>query len=555
MRLKYFIILLAGVVIGFLPGVNAQLTVSKYNGGTGSGGLPIANLIPFVQSNLIASGAGITVTNASFIGKNLQLGSFNATNTVLYTNYGFDKGIILGTGPVTNAIGPNDQPWAAGVDSYTGDNTDDADLHAVAGKKVKDRSILEFDFTSNWDTISFNFIFGSEEYPEFVNQYNDPFGFFLSGPGISGPFSNSAINLAIVPGTSTPISINTVNNGSSSTGTFVPNCMNCSYYVYNGDPGNGTTVNPYKSNNQYIQYDGYTVMMEAKAVVQCGQTYHIKLAIADARDESYDSGVMLRGNLSTLPQNQNQNVSANCAAGNITLDPHGSAGSTYLWSTGATSPTISISPGVYSGQTISVTITNSCSNIRTVNYLISCPLAVSIEKFDLVNNVASVDINWMTGTEKENDYFEIYRSEDAQSFVRMSTLTGAGNSNVEKQYTYIDSRPLNGLSYYKIGMVDKNGNRTYSEIKSIQRDLTNNTVYIYPNPTNQLTSISYVLPEATHCYFQLLDPLGNSVFLASEYLQKGTKTWQIDASSLARGIYSVSIHTDSGVRISRLIVQ
>jgi gliding motility-associated-like protein len=133
---------------------------------------------------------------------------------------------------------------------------------------------LEFDFIPSGDTISFRYIFGSEEYPEFVNAgYNDAFGFFLSGPGISGPYSNGSVNIALVPGTATPV---TIDNVSPST--------NSVYYVNNS---NGLAY------GTAIQYDGTTVVLTANASVQCGQTYHIKLAICNIGDTGWDSGVFL----------------------------------------------------------------------------------------------------------------------------------------------------------------------------------------------------------------------------------------------------------------------
>jgi len=126
------------------------------------------------------------------------------------------------------------------------------------------------------DSIKFKYVFGSEEYLEWVGSgYNDVFGFFLSGPGITGPFSGSGINLAVVPSTATPVSINTINN-----------VTNAIYYV-----DNGTGSTPLV--NLHIQYDGFTVVMTAKAKVNCGDTYHIKLAISDAGDGVLDSGVFL----------------------------------------------------------------------------------------------------------------------------------------------------------------------------------------------------------------------------------------------------------------------
>ncbi|HIF14547.1 MAG TPA: PKD domain-containing protein [Bacteroidetes bacterium] len=141
---------------------------------------------------------------------------------------------------------------------------------------TNDACILEFDVTPIGDTIKFNYVFGSDEYPEFINSFNDIFAFFISGPGV--PFQN----IALVPGTTTPVSISNVNNGMSNTGP----CVNCTYYVNNGD---GTTP----GNNPTVQYDGFTTVLQAVIKVTPCQTYHLKMAVADVVDGIYDSGVFL----------------------------------------------------------------------------------------------------------------------------------------------------------------------------------------------------------------------------------------------------------------------
>jgi hypothetical protein len=111
--------------------------------------------------------------------------------------------------------------------------------------------------------------------------------FFISGPGFIGPFTNGGVNLAIIPGTNTPVSINTVNLGVAGTAGSTFNCAAI-------DP-NWATYNIYYTQNTQnsIQYDGKTVVLTARAAVQCGEEYHIKLAIGDGGDSSFDSGVFL----------------------------------------------------------------------------------------------------------------------------------------------------------------------------------------------------------------------------------------------------------------------
>ncbi|MEI7510002.1 MAG: choice-of-anchor L domain-containing protein, partial [Flavobacterium sp.] len=232
-----------------------------------------------VQNVLL--GSGITVTNIKFNGTtanantvNSQVGMFTNGNS---TNLGLTSGIILATGNAQVAVGPNNSGGSSQLP--TSPSTGDADLATLASGTVMDKASLEFDFIPQGTNLSFNFVFASEEYPEWVNSgFNDVFGFFISGPGISGTFTGGSANIALVPGTSTPISINTVNS-----------TTNSSYYVNNGD-GSTPTV------NTTIQYDGFTTVIAALANVQCGKTYHIKLAIANVLDNLYDSAVFLQAN-------------------------------------------------------------------------------------------------------------------------------------------------------------------------------------------------------------------------------------------------------------------
>lgn len=143
---------------------------------------------------------------------------------------------------------------------------------------VNDGCVLEFDFTASGDSISFNYVFGSDEYEAWINtQYNDVFAFFLSGPGIVGEyaspagFPDGAMNIASVPDADPPlpITISSVNSGTNS-----------QYYV-NNQSENGICIL------------GYTQTFAAEAAVQCGETYHIKLAIADGSDTALESIVVL----------------------------------------------------------------------------------------------------------------------------------------------------------------------------------------------------------------------------------------------------------------------
>ena len=233
----------------------------------------------YVQNVLV--GAGVTISNVQYNGGSAnvtvsQVGAFSATNSTI----GINNGLVMATGDAQLVVGPNNSGSTTLGGGNMGQN--DVDLDVIVNPNgTNDACVIEFDFIPIGDSVKFNYVFGSEEYLEWVNSsFNDVFGFFLSGPGITGSYSNNAVNIATIPGTNTAVSINNVNNVSNS-----------SYYIDNGD---GFSA-PQNTDPTVTQLDGITVVLEAAYAVQCNQTYHIKLAIADAGDTSFDSGVFLEG--------------------------------------------------------------------------------------------------------------------------------------------------------------------------------------------------------------------------------------------------------------------
>ena len=234
-----------------------------------------------VQNVLL--GPGVTVSNIQYYGSPRAIGSFTATNT----NLGLESGIIMTTGTVmkdgNGPHGPNNKEDAGVNNNAPGINLLS---NLVDGTTTFNAAILEFDFVPLADTVSFNYIFGSEEYPEFVgSEFNDVFAFFISGPGIVGQQ-----NIARLPN-GLPVTINNVNSGSNS-----------SYFVSNGD---GQTA-PFNSSPTFIQYDGFTKVLKAVSRVECGEQYHLIIAVADAADGKWDSGIFLEAN--SLSSNIETNI-------------------------------------------------------------------------------------------------------------------------------------------------------------------------------------------------------------------------------------------------------
>ncbi len=223
-------------------------------------------------------GTCVDVSSVEFLGQPDQLTFFEGSQSGL----GVNAGILFATGVAQIAVGPNNSD---GATAGYGVSTPDTLLGSITTGALFDRSMLHLSIVPHEDSIGFQYVFASEEYCEYVNtQFNDAFGFWIKGPGISNP-DGSPVNIALVPGTSTPVTINNVNFAS-----------NAAYYIDNTpSTGNlcGLPPTPATPAMQAVQYDGFLSVLTASAVVIPEETYEVWIAIADVGDGVWDSGIFL----------------------------------------------------------------------------------------------------------------------------------------------------------------------------------------------------------------------------------------------------------------------
>ncbi len=276
---KYTIVLCLALICPFLAA--QEILSTQRNIGTES----------LVKSDLI-KGNCRNVTNISSLGSpNMSIGLFaNGESTI-----GIPKGILITTGAVQLARGPNSSGDASSTVSTISQN--DEDLDQLATSELFDVTGIEFDFVPLSESVSFTYVFASEEYCEFVGTtFNDVFGFFVCGPGINGSFENNAINVATLTNSDEIVSINSVNHLENEQ-FYVDN-------VTNLDAGAcGIDASPVAED--YIEYDGYTIPLVASfSVIPC-ETYHIRLVIGDVGDSNLDSAVFIEANSFDLGEQVN----------------------------------------------------------------------------------------------------------------------------------------------------------------------------------------------------------------------------------------------------------
>ncbi len=243
------------------------------------GQLQIQQNIPLENiAQTLSFSNSIVPINVSFAGDTRGIGYFTSTNT----NLGLSSGVIISTGDCQIAKGPNNDGDA--TQPIGGFNTSgDSILTAICGQNTFDAAVLKFDFTATGDSIEFSFVFASEEYVEYVDHVNDIFAILISGPGYQ-----ELTNIALVPDTNLPISVRTINN-----------INNANYFINNGDGFTSTGT---------IQFDGFTTVLKAKAILFTDSVYNIRFAIADAGDGIADAAVFISANTLLMSANNEETI-------------------------------------------------------------------------------------------------------------------------------------------------------------------------------------------------------------------------------------------------------
>lgn len=264
--------------------------------------------------NALIANSCAQVSNISLQGSPANKSYAHFTNNALA--FPFTDGIVLSTGFASSATGPNNSLLSEGSTAWPGDN----DLEVALGvSNTINATVFEFDFIPYTDKISFDYIFSSEQYLTSItsqNQcnYTDGFAFLIKEAADTAPYTN----LAIVPGTDIPVKVNTVR------GQGVCPASNEQYFDSFNGPEHPTNFN------------GQTIVLQAKTDVTAGVVYHIKLVVADQGNNLYDSAIFLGGgsfkNITDLgPDRLFATNNPMCSSETLTLDATTTNAMAYKW--------------------------------------------------------------------------------------------------------------------------------------------------------------------------------------------------------------------------------
>lgn len=473
-------------------------------------------------------GGGVSFSNATFMGVRIggngyQCGYFT-TATTTQAQMGFSRGIVLSTGNTSSiplALGTHPGSVAQMSKLYTSCTAGEVrqggtcatisnDLDLLAGSvSFYNAAVLEFDFVPVSDSVEFRYVFGSEEYSDNggsinyqCSDYNDKFGFLISGPGIAGGagYTNNARNIARLSNGS-EVGINSVNNGvvgSSGGAPSASTCLSC-----NPDWVQNTPTPEYNGIIDGTGLNGNTdVLVAAQGGLTPGATYHIKLMVLDANDAAYDAVVYIEAGsfISPVPTSTlDASPSSICNGGSswIVADvSNGTAPFTYTWSTGdvhttsSASDSVQVSPSANTTYYVTVTdnsVPTPLSQVLSVSISVSSPILsaagqTNVLCFGLSTGAASVSVTGGTGpyTYSWSHNAGLNSNSATGLSAGVYTVSVSDNLSCPDTYTFTITQPEQALSaVFNVGL--------YTDVKCYGQSTGSATV----TPSGGSGSLSY----------------------------------------------------------------
>ncbi|HEU4719444.1 MAG TPA: T9SS type A sorting domain-containing protein [Bacteroidia bacterium] len=253
-----------------------------------------------------------------------------------------------------------------------------------------------------------------------------------------------------------------------------------------------------------------------------------------------------------------------CTATTLNPSPlYGVPAYTYSWSTGATSPTISVSSCTNGSTVYTCTVTDACgiSRTATITFSVSsCVLPVELTSFtgEFQPGLNSVLLNWNVASEHNNNYYLVERTTDGIHFDavgRVFSKAPGGNSSEPLDYSLTDPSPPSGVVYYKLSQVDISGNEQTEGYIAVSVSADGMPLQIVPNPANDNALVTYFSPAEAESEIRLVDVTGRVLFSETQASKAGLNSFDIPVKGCTSGVYFVRVTSGSSAQVARLIIQ
>ena len=222
--------------------------------------------------------------------------------------------------------------------------------------------------------------------------------------------------------------------------------------------------------------------------------------------------------------------------------------STYLWNYGDGFTSTAGVPGPHTygsigTYTVSLTVTDAVGCVQTFSQTVNigCILPVTLTLFDAQFSYGKVNLNWITETEINNNYFTVERSTDGILFEAVSIVKGAGNSNNRISYSSLDLKPKKGISYYRLKQTDYDGNFEYFEPVAVSVKNSFDDVLVYPNPVTGNGFIEFSSMQEMAQTISIYDISGRVVYEKLYDVKKGGNKLVLETTNLTKGMYFIRL--------------
>ena len=193
-----------------------------------------------------------------------------------------------------------------------------------------------------------------------------------------------------------------------------------------------------------------------------------------------------------------------------------------------------------------------------LTYTSSGPLPIKLVSFEANFNTDKVDLRWITSSEINNDFFTIERSSDLKNWAVVSTIKGAGNSNINIEYFEVDYSPIQGVSYYRLKQTDYDGNFEYFNIVPVKVDLLNEgEMNLFPNPLRRGEELKINLIEIKEDVLIVIrDAKGEEFYSKAEIHSEGNQLIAIPFdNSIPSGLYIVTASSENQIYSQKLMIK